>query len=274
MGVIVSIGPAHLELLGSLEAIAAAKAELIAGLAPGASVIVPADEPLLEPHLRADLDVITFGEGGEVTLLAREDDGWVVVRCRGEQLRLRPSFAQAHNHSNLLAAVGAASAIGVRPSGPLEVSFSSIRGQRHELPGGGVLIEDCYNANPVSMRAAIADLLDSAGGRKVAVLGDMLELGPQAPQLHRELGAFAAQAGVSLLVAVGPLAAEAADSFAGEAHSVADARAAAALLPALLHDGDTVLLKGSRGVGLEAVAAVLLEREPVAAAAAAPAGQR
>jgi len=273
VGVIVSIGPAHLELLGSLEAIAAAKAELIAGLAPGASVVVPAGEPLLAPHLRADLDVITFGEGGEVTLLAREDDGWVLVRCRGERLRLRPSFAQAHNLSNLLAAIGAASAVGVLPSGPLEVSFSSMRGQRHQLPAGGVLIEDCYNANPVSMRAAIADLVESAAGRTVAVLGDMLELGPQAGQLHRELGAYAGQMGVSLLVAVGPLAAEAAGSFAGEAHSVPDARAAAALMPGLLHDGDTVLLKGSRGVGLELVAAALLEREPVAAADGARAGQ-
>jgi UDP-N-acetylmuramoyl-tripeptide--D-alanyl-D-alanine ligase len=251
--VIVNVGPAHLELLGSLEEIAAAKAELIAGLSPGASVVVPAAEPLLARHLRRELRTITFGEGADVRLAERRPDGWVLIAHGSEQIQLRPSFAQAHNLSNLLAAVAAARALGHTPRGRLDVRFSVMRGQREGLPGGVVLVEDCYNANPMSMRAAIDDLAETARARRVAVLGDMLELGPDAPRLHREIGEHAAARGVELLVTVGPLAAEMRRGFAGESHAVADAQAAAGLLGALLHEGDTVLVKGSRAVGLERV---------------------
>jgi UDP-N-acetylmuramoyl-tripeptide--D-alanyl-D-alanine ligase len=171
----------------------------------------------------------------------------------GELITLRPSFSQAYNLQNLLAATAAARALGITPSGPLAVSFSALRGERRTLPGGVVLIDDCYNANPMSMRAAIDELARSARGRRVAVLGDMLELGEDQRRFHREVGAHAAQSGVELLVTVGPLAAEMAAAFTGSAHAVPDARAAAELLPALLREGDTVLVKGSRGVGLELV---------------------
>ena len=114
---IVNVGPVHLELLGSLEAIAAAKAELIAGLRPGATAVIPAHEPLLEPHLRADVRTITFGEGGDVELVERRPDGDVMIAAGTERLGLRPSFAQPHNLSNLLAAVAAARALGVTPEG-------------------------------------------------------------------------------------------------------------------------------------------------------------
>jgi UDP-N-acetylmuramoyl-tripeptide--D-alanyl-D-alanine ligase len=264
VGVIVNVGPAHLELLGSLEAIAAAKAELIAGLAPGATAIVPAGERLLAPHLREDLDTVTFGEGGEVRLLARDEDGRVRIDAGGETIELWPSFSQAHNLSNLLAAVAAARALGLDPGGRLDVTFSAMRGQRRELPGGALLIDDCYNANPMSMRAAIDDLAATAGGRSVAVLGDMLELGPEAPALHREIGAHARERGVGLLVSVGPLAAEIASAFGGESLALPDAIAAAERVPALLQSGDTVLVKGSRGVGLERVATALEAGEPAA----------
>ncbi len=253
VGVIVNVGPAHLELLGTLEAIAAAKAELIAGLAPGASVVVPAGEPLLAAHLRADVNTITFGEGGDVSLAERRADGSVVIVHAGERIELRPSFAQAHNLRNLLAAVAAARALGYTPRGRLDVRFSAMRGQREQLPGGVVAIEDCYNANPMSMRAAIDDLAETARGRRVAVLGDMLELGPDAPRLHREIGEHAAARGVELLVTVGPLAAEMRAGFPGESHAAPDARAAGELVGGLLREGDTVLVKGSRGVGLERV---------------------
>jgi UDP-N-acetylmuramoyl-tripeptide--D-alanyl-D-alanine ligase len=267
VGVIVNVGPAHLELLGSLEAIAAAKAELIAGLSPGAGLVVPAAEPLLAGHLREDLRTITFGEGADVRLAERRGDGSVVIAHGSEQIELWPSFAQAHNLRNLLAAVAAARALGYTPRGRVEVRFSAMRGQRVQLPGGAVLIDDCYNANPMSMRAAIDELAETAPGRRVAVLGDMLELGRQAPRLHREIGAHARRRGVQLLVTVGPLAAEMGGAFAGEtggacageAHAVADARAAAQLLGGLLREGDTVLVKGSRGVGLERVADALVD---------------
>jgi len=257
VGVIVNVGHAHLELLGSLEAIAAAKAELIAGVAPGTTVIVPAHEPLLEAHLREDVRTISFGEGGDVSLQGRRPDGTVTIAASEERIVLRPSFGQAHNLRNLLAAVAAARALGVAPDGSLEVSFSAMRGQRAELASGAVLIDDCYNANPMSMSAAIDDLAETAPARRVAVLGDMLELGPDARRLHRELGEHASARGVELLIAVGPLAAETARAFAGDAHAVADARSAAELTPTLLRAGDTVLVKGSRGVGLELVSDAL-----------------
>ena len=171
---------------------------------------------------------------------------------------MKPSFAQSHNLLNLLAAVSAARALGLTPGGKLDVAFSALRGERIALADGIVLINDCYNANPMSMRAALDDLAASAPARRVAVLGDMLELGSErGPGLHREIATHASARGVELLVTVGPLAAEMAEAFAGEAHSVPDAATAAGLLPGLLHERDTVLVKGSRGVGLERVAEAL-----------------
>jgi UDP-N-acetylmuramoyl-tripeptide--D-alanyl-D-alanine ligase len=257
VGVIVNVGPVHLELLGTLEGIAAAKAELIAGLSAGATAVVPVDEPLLAPHLREDLRTVTFGDGGDVALVDSPNAGEVLIRAGARQFALRPSFSQAHNLRNLLAAVAVARVLGVTPQGRVEVRFSPLRGERLTLPGGVVLINDCYNANPMSMRAAIDDLAETASGRCVSVLGDMLELGPAAPLLHREVGEHAAARGVELLVTVGPLAAEMCGGFAGETHAVPDAAAAAELLGGLLCDGDTVLVKGSRGVGLERVAEAL-----------------
>jgi UDP-N-acetylmuramoyl-tripeptide--D-alanyl-D-alanine ligase len=257
VGVIVNVGAAHLELLGSIEAVAAAKAELIEGLRAGATIVVPADEPLLEPHLRADLHTLRFGDGGDVTLVERGAGGAVAVQCASERITLYPSFSGAHNLRNLLAAIAAAGALGVRHEGPLEVRFSARRGERRTLPGGTLLIDDCYNANPMSMRAAIDDLADTDASRRVAVLGDMLELGADAPRFHREIGEHATAAGVELLVTVGPLAARMRGGFDGEAYSVPDAAAAVALLGGLLQAGDAVLVKGSRAAGLELVSEAL-----------------
>jgi UDP-N-acetylmuramoyl-tripeptide--D-alanyl-D-alanine ligase len=125
------------------------------------------------------------------------------------------------------------------------------------------IIDDCYNANPMSMRAALDDLAATAslgdGARTVAVLGDMLELGPDERDYHVEIGAHAAATGVELLVTVGRLAAAMADGYDGETYAVADAAQAAALVPDLLAPGDVVLVKASRGVGLELVCGALLE---------------
>jgi UDP-N-acetylmuramoyl-tripeptide--D-alanyl-D-alanine ligase len=257
VGVIVNVGPVHLELLGTLEGIAAAKAELIAGMAPGSTVVVPVGDQLLAPHLRADLKMVTFGERADVTLEQVLSDGRVLIRAHGRELELQPSFDQAHNLRNLLAATAAALALGVEPSGELRVRFSALRGERLQLAGGAVVINDCYNANPMSMRAAIDDLAKTAPARRVAVLGDMLELGRESERLHREIGLYAAEQGLDVLLTVGPLAAEMRREFEGESYAVADASAAAELLRTLLDAGDTVLVKGSRGVGLEHVAAAL-----------------
>ncbi len=266
VGVIVNVGPVHLELLGTLEAIAAAKAELIAGLAPGASVVIPADEPLLVAHLRADVCTITFGEAGDVALAQPPEGeaggGKVVILAADrsqsvQQIVLEPSFGGAHNLRNLLAAVAGARALGITPEGRVDVSFSALRGELIALPEEIALINDCYNANPMSMRAAIDELVESAPARRVAVLGDMLELGPEERNFHREIGAHAAAMEVNVLVTVGPLAAEMHRKFIGESHAVPDATAAAELLEGILRARDTVLVKGSRAVGLEYVAEAL-----------------
>jgi UDP-N-acetylmuramoyl-tripeptide--D-alanyl-D-alanine ligase len=244
VGVIVNVGPVHLELLGTVQAIAATKAELLDGLAPGGTAIVPAGEPLLEPYLgrRDDVSTVTFGPGGDVDALP-------------EALELRVGGRlSAHMRVNALAALAAARAVGVEPTGPLEVALSELRGDRITFPDGSVVVNDCYNANPMSMRAALDDLAASASGRRVAVLGDMRELGPDELRFHEEIGAHARAAGVDLLVTVGPLAAAMGPAFGGTTHAVQTAAEAAALLPSLMTPGDTVLVKGSRGVGLEVVA--------------------
>jgi len=222
--------------------------------------------------LRADLKTVTFGEGGDVEMVERKADGEVVLAVRGgaaltgasagagtgegapETIRLEPSFAQSHNLRNLQAATAAALALGVVPSGPVDPAFSALRGERIDIGKGIVLINDCYNANPMSMRAALDDLAATATGRRVAVLGDMLELGAEERRLHREIGAYARTRGVELLVTVGPRAGEMEKEMDGPVYRVKDAAEAAEVLAERMRAGDTVLVKGSRGVGLERVA--------------------
>jgi UDP-N-acetylmuramoyl-tripeptide--D-alanyl-D-alanine ligase len=241
VGVVLNVGPVHLELLGSIEAIAATKAELIAGLPPGGTAIIPADEPLLDPHRRSDVTTVTFGTGGDV-----HDLGDVQL-----------SLPSRHMQTNAMAALAAARAAGVRPHGSVDVALSALRGQRVHLPGDVVVVDDCYNANPMSMRAALDDLADSTsdgGGRRVAVLGDMLELGPDTGRFHAEIGAHARATEVDLLITVGPLAARMGPPFGGAVLMAEDADEAARLVAQELQPGDTVLVKASRGVGLEVVA--------------------
>jgi UDP-N-acetylmuramoyl-tripeptide--D-alanyl-D-alanine ligase len=270
VAVIVSLGPVHLELLGTIEAIAAAKAELIAGLKPGGTAIVPANEPRLTPHLRSDVHTITFGNHGDVQL-RRSDPETVEIDHKGEAIVLEVPFIQAHLRRNLLPAVAAARAVGVIPSGPVALELTPGRGQHLALPGGVTLIDGCYNANPMSMRAALEDLADTAnrtpGARPIAVLGDMLELGPTARDYHRDLAEEVNRAGVEVLVTVGPLAAAIGERFDGEVHAVDGAPAAAKLIPELIRPGDLVLVKGSLGVGLAEVCRALTD-------AGAPAGTR
>ena len=260
VGVVVSVGPVHLELLGTIEAVAAAKAELIAGLPPDGTAVIPAGEPLLDPHLRNDVKTITFGEQGDVRALAADDDRmWIGVGR--EMITLDVSFRQAHLRRNLLAAVAAAHAIGVVPRGRVELALTPGRGERVGLSSGVTLIDDCYNANPMSMRAALEDLADTAErdrhARRVAVLGDMLELGERERDFHAQLGHQAHTAGVDVLVTVGPQAAAMSETFVGTIHRARDANEAARLVPPLLETGDVVLVKGSRAVGLELVCRAL-----------------
>ncbi len=134
------------------------------------------------------------------------------------------------------------------------IGFSSFRGERLELGEGIVLVNDCYNANPVSMRAALDHLLNIDGERRIAVLGEMAELGPDAPEYHREVGDHARAKGVDMLVGVGAAAREyRPDELVGTPEEAAE------LLASQLEAGDTVLVKGSRSAGLEAVAETLEE---------------
>jgi UDP-N-acetylmuramoyl-tripeptide--D-alanyl-D-alanine ligase len=261
VGVITNVGPVHIELLGSLEAIAAAKAELLDALPADGAAVVPVDSPELEPHLKRAGRVLRFGPGGDVeaveTRLREGVTEALVSTPAGEQLFHFP-FAEAHNLTNALAAVAAGVALGASPAGMADraasIGFSRFRGERLELGDGIVLVNDCYNANPVSMRAALDHLATLDAPRAVAVLGEMGELGPDSAAYHREVGEHARGAGVDLLVGVG-LSARDYDPD----ELVADPAEAAELLAARLEPGDAVLVKGSRSAGLEAVAEALAE---------------
>lgn len=254
VGVITNVGPVHLELLGTLEAIAEAKAELLEGLGDGGRAIVPADAEALEPHLADDLDTITFGPGGDVHALESHVTGRStevqIATPVGTQPFVFP-FPEAHNLTNALAAVGVGIALGATPEQMArrapDITFSRLRGELIELPGEIALVNDCYNANPISMQAALEALAARpAPGRHVAVLGGMAELGPAGAGYHREAGATARGLGIGPIIGVGELARDfAPDEWAP------DPEAAVAIADRLLQPGDAVLVKGSRSVGLE-----------------------
>jgi UDP-N-acetylmuramoyl-tripeptide--D-alanyl-D-alanine ligase len=230
LGAITNVGPAHLEFLGSIENIAAAKAELIDGLRPGSIAFVP-PEPLLESHLqRRDIDV------------RRVDPE--------APLPFATAYSSRHQLANTRLAVAIADCLAVPlPKDELKVEFSKHREEELELPDGVLVLNDCYNANPVSMRAALEHLAErGAGHRRVAVLGDMRELGPQGPRYHAEIGDLVRRLGIEHVIAVGELA----RGYGGE--WVATAQEAAERLRADIRPGDVVLVKGSLAVGLAVVA--------------------
>jgi UDP-N-acetylmuramoyl-tripeptide--D-alanyl-D-alanine ligase len=246
VGVITNVGPAHLELVGSLEAVVRAKSELLDALPVGGVAVVPDDFPVE----RDDLDVRRFGEPE-----ARVADGRTVIRFEGRDVEL--PFVARHQGRNALAALHAASALGLVVEGPIDVAFSRWRGEEIELPGGGLLINDAYNANPVSMRAALEYLVERAAGRRtVAVLGDMAELGADGPRYHEELGHLLGELHVDVLCAAGELS---------ERYLVADVLAKRwsrdevdlEWLKSELEPGDCILVKASRAMGFEAVADAL-----------------
>jgi UDP-N-acetylmuramoyl-tripeptide--D-alanyl-D-alanine ligase len=264
VGIITTVGPVHLELLGTIERVAEAKAELIAALPSGGTAVVPAGETYLDPYLtRADIEIVRFGEGGDVSLsyfAAHDGHSKLKVTAFGRPLTIEFSFSGRHNAVNALAALAAYNALGLplkkAQRGARKVELSRWRGEEAPLPGDGVLINDCYNANPLSMTAALEHLAERAGERrKVAVLGDMAELGPGAASFHREVGAVASRAGVDVLLAVGPLA----RAYLDGARGVPVTRWAPTVeqglssLRQLLQPGDVVLVKGSRAMGLEAI---------------------
>jgi UDP-N-acetylmuramoyl-tripeptide--D-alanyl-D-alanine ligase len=233
VGLITSIAPVHLELLGSIENIARAKAELLELVEVG---IVPAAEPLL-----ADYDARRF-EQPEIEIR----DGHAIVD--GVEF----DFDARHQAANAAGALAVLDALGyARPGGVVHVTFSRWRSQETELPGGGILINDAWNANPVAMRAALAHLRERAGGRRtVAILGDMAELGAEAARFHEEIGADLGT--VDIVIGVGDLA-----RGYNPTHWAATAAEAVELAREVVRPGDAVLVKGSRAIGLETVAEAL-----------------
>jgi UDP-N-acetylmuramoyl-tripeptide--D-alanyl-D-alanine ligase len=229
IGVITNVGPVHLELVDTIENVARAKAELIEALPPGGIAVVP-EEPLLEPYLtRGDIHVQRVDPDLEIPFTT--------------------SYSSQHQLQNTRTALVVVACLELPfPEGELNVEFSKLREEERELPGSGLLLNDCYNANPVSMRAALLHLVERAGPRRrVAVLGEMAELGPSAPAYHEEIGELVRELGVRV-IAVG----EQARAYGGEWVPVA--ADAADRLRDELRPGDAVLVKGSRSVGLEVVA--------------------
>jgi UDP-N-acetylmuramoyl-tripeptide--D-alanyl-D-alanine ligase len=260
VAVITNVGPVHVELLGSVAAIAAAKAEILDDLPPGGTVVAPVEAGELEPHLGRAPQQLRFGPGGDVEateVKVEEGVTEALVSTPAGSCRFHFPFAEAHNLTNALAAIAAGVALGANLEGMADraasIGFSRFRGERLELPGGIVLVNDCYNANPVSMRAALDHLAVLEAPRTVAVLGEMGELGPEAAGYHREVGEHARAQGIDFLVGVGL---PARDYDPDEL--VADPAEAAELLAAQLEPGDAVLIKGSRSAGLEAVAEQLV----------------
>ena len=273
VGVVTNVGPAHLENLHGLDGVARAKGELFAALQAGSVAVVNADDEMVAGIPVANgVRRLLFGcspgaevraedvqaAGAEVAFRLVLPDGSCPVRLR---------LPGRHNVANALAAAAAAVALEV-PLGAIVRGLERFRScpKRMELirlAEGTMLLEDSYNANPLSVRAALQALDELGGsGRRIAVLGDMLELGEEAPSLHREIGAEAARRADLLLLlgewaqqtAAGALAA----GMAPERLAVAGSHEeAAARLRAWVHPGDRVLVKGSRGMRMEKVSGAL-----------------
>ena len=252
VALVAHIGPEHLELVGTVENVARANAEAIEALPPGGVAVVPAGEPLLDPYLRRrDIDVRRF----DPAQVDGEAGFWHFL-VGGHAVELELPFTQRHMAENTLAALHAYAALGLplerAQEGAAGVALSPWRGDVTPLRGGGIVVNDAYNANPASMRAALLDLAGRASGRRlVAVLGEMAELGPDSDRYHREVGALLAELGVDVLVAVGERA-----RLYGEP-GVAEMRFLERPdgFEDLLRPGDAVLVKASRAVGLEGVPA-------------------
>jgi UDP-N-acetylmuramoyl-tripeptide--D-alanyl-D-alanine ligase len=276
-GVVLNVGSAHLGEFGSPEGIAQAKGELVEALPADGTAVLNADDPrVLGMAPRTAARVLTTGLGPtadvratDVTLDEAARPRFTLVAA-GEEHPVALRVVGEHQVANALSAAGAALAAGILPAEvAAALSAASSRSRwRMEVDrraDGVTVVNDAYNANPESMRAALAALTGLAATRRVAVLGGMAELGGDAPAEHERLGRDAAAAGVDLIVAVGPDAvgiaegAAAAGRRAGEESvHVPDRAAARELLSEVLRPGDVVLVKASRSYGLELLAADLL----------------
>ncbi len=266
-----NVGEAHAEFFPSIEAIADAKAEILTGASRDAVVVAnAADDRVMRRVAGFPGRVVTFGIDVEadVSASAVEDLGLDGVRAR---LRTPVGLAPVRtrllgrgNLANVLAAVGVALSFDVPLAAAVEraaaVEAPPHRGRIHRLAGGVAVIDDSYNSSPLALETALATLARGPAGRRVAVLGEMLELGGRSMDLHRAAGRGAAAAGVGLLLTVGGEPARALGLAAVEAGAAAagvfhceTSEEAAARTAASIRDGDVVLVKGSRGVRTDRV---------------------
>ena len=246
--VVPHVGAEHLELLGTVERVAEANAEAISALPAGGVAVVPAASPLDRYLVRDDITLRRF----DATQID-QDDGVTRFTVDGNVVELELPFTQRHLAANTLAALHAYDALGLplenAADGVAEIVLSPWRGEETALPGGGFVVNDAYNANPDSMRAALEHLAERAGDRrKVAILGEMAELGETSGGYHREIGVLAAELGVAV-IGVG----EASNAYEPIAWA-ADAAGAVAEARSVVRPGDAVLVKASRAVGLEGIA--------------------
>ncbi|MFO7287268.1 MAG: UDP-N-acetylmuramoyl-tripeptide--D-alanyl-D-alanine ligase [Gammaproteobacteria bacterium] len=270
VGVITNAGPAHLEGFGSIDGVAKAKGELLDHLPPDGTAVLNADDPHVgEWRARSRANrVLTFGRSNDAdfTVIGEpslgEDGARFTMRTPSGEIDIALPLLGPTNVVNALAAAAAAHAVGC---GNDEIAAglsraAAVRGRMNAVRGrkGALVIDDAYNANPSSARAAL-DFLAARSGTRIFVLGDMLELGPTAPKLHAEIGEYA-KGRCDELVTIGPLSRRAAEAFGDAAESYADAPDAARALDAKLAPGVTVLVKGSRAMGLERVVAALEAR--------------
>ncbi|MFI6337459.1 UDP-N-acetylmuramoyl-tripeptide--D-alanyl-D-alanine ligase [Streptomyces sp. NPDC050535] len=279
IGLVLNVGTAHIGEFGGREQIAQAKGELVEGLPEDGAAILNADDPLVRAMAsRTKARVILFGESGEADVRAENvrltESGQPAFSlhtpsgCSDVTMRLYGE----HHVSNALAAAAVAHELGMSAdeiAGALSEAgtLSRWRMEVTERPDGVTVVNDAYNANPESMRAALRALVAMGGGRRTwAVLGQMAELGDEALAEHDAVGRLAVRLNVSKLVAVGgreaswlQLGAYNEGSWGEESVHVSDAQAAVDLLRSELRSGDVVLVKASRSVGLERVALALLD---------------
>ncbi|MEU6375175.1 UDP-N-acetylmuramoyl-tripeptide--D-alanyl-D-alanine ligase [Streptomyces sp. NPDC046909] len=267
IGVVLNVGLAHLGEFGSRAAIARTKGELVQGLAPGGTAVLNADDPrVVAMRALTDGPVLTFGLAAHADVRAidltldRLGRPSFTLRTGAASARVTLPLLGAHQALNASAATAAARAAGV----PLDLagaalttaSLSPWRLEPRDLACGATLLNDSYNANPDSTRAALDALAAVEGGRHIAVLGEMLELGDDSEAEHRAVGAYAA-ARADVVAAVGEAARSIADGAGERAVILADNDAAVHWLRERLAAGDVVLVKASRGAHLDEVAAGL-----------------
>jgi len=261
-------GIAHIGELGSRDNIAQAKGEIFAGLKPDGVAVINADSDYADywKSLNPNRKIVTFGlkKAADVSARYQALDGYasVVLTAANEEVSVQLSVQGEHNISNALAAAAAAYALGVSLSdiGRGLASFTGVYGRLERKAGinGAVVIDDTYNANPDSMKAAI-DVLAKLAGKKILVLGDMGELGADAQNMHAEVGAYAKAAGLTTLYCLGNLSIETARSFGQGAEHFSSAEAIAQAVMPALEQGTTVLVKGSRFMQMERVVKLLVE---------------